>query len=312
MPDLITILGPTATGKTQLAVRLAHLLEGEVISADSRQVYKGMDIGTGKDLADYRIKETTIPHHLIDIAEPGSEYNVFSFQKDFLQVYPQIKARHHLPILCGGTGLYLEAILGGYRLQEVPKNSSLRAALESLTQDELVLKLRTYGPLHNTTDTTDRERTIRAIEIKQYEQENPVKEKLPTIHSVNIGIDFDRSQLRKRITQRLQDRINQGLLKEVETLLTQGITPEQLMFYGLEYRWVTRFIIGEIEYGEMFAGLNTAIHQFAKRQVTWFRRMEKKGIRIHWIDGSLSMDDKVNEALKYIHPGKIHRHSTLT
>jgi tRNA dimethylallyltransferase len=302
MPDLITILGPTATGKTQLAVHLADLLEGEIISADSRQVYRGMDIGTGKDLADYKIKGKTIPYHLVDIADPGTEYNVFAFQRDFLKVYPEIKSRQHLPVLCGGTGLYLDSILGGYRLQEVPENKALRSELKALSLDELVIKLASYGPLHNTTDTTNRERTIRAIEIKEYEKAHTVKEKLPEIHSVNIGVHFERNELRKRITKRLQQRIDKGMLKEVETLLTSGITPEQLMFYGLEYRFVTQFIIGEIDYGDMFARLNTAIHQFAKRQLTWFRRMEKRGIRIHWIDGTLSMADKLSEALKYIDP----------
>ncbi len=300
MPDLITILGPTATGKTQLAVRLAYELNGEIISADSRQVYRGMDIGTGKDLAEYEFKNQKIPYHLVDIADPGTEYNVFTFQRGFLKVYPEILKRNHLPVVCGGSGMYLDAILGGYRLQEVPKNENLRNELESFDQQALVEKLSSYGPLHNTTDTSDRERTIRAIEIKIYQQTHPQKEKLPELHSANFGIYFDRKILRLRITRRLQDRIDHGMIKEVVDLLNSGLKPEQLMFYGLEYRYLTQFVIGEIDYGEMFTKLNTAIHQFAKRQMTWFRRMEKHGIRIHWIDGELSLEDKINECINVI------------
>ncbi len=300
MPDLITILGPTATGKTQLAAHLALELNGEIISADSRQVYRGMDIGTGKDLEDYEIGENKIPYHLVDIADAGTEYNVFAFQRDFLKVYPAILERKHMPILCGGTGMYLEAILGGYRLQEVPENEVLRNELATLNLDELVQKLAAFGPLHNTTDTEDRERAIRAIEIKVFQQAHPHKEKLPEIHSVNIGLQFDRKVVRQRITKRLQQRIDQGMLKEVENLLNSGLKPEQLMFYGLEYRYLTQFIIGESDYGEMFTRLNTAIHQFAKRQETWFRRMEKRGIRIHWIDGELPLEDKISACMNLI------------
>ncbi len=300
MPDLITILGPTATGKTQLAAHLAFELNGEIISADSRQVYRGMDIGTGKDLEDYEVGGNKIPYHLVDIADAGTEYNVFAFQRDFLEVYSAILERKHMPILCGGTGMYLEAVLGGYRLQEVPENEILRNELASLSMDELVQKLVTFGPLHNTTDTEDRERTIRAIEIKVFQQAHPHKEKLPEIHSVNIGLQFNRDTVRQRITKRLQQRIDQGMLKEVENLLNSGLKPEQLMFYGLEYRYLTQFIIGEMDYGEMFTRLNTAIHQFAKRQETWFRRMEKRGIRIHWIDGELPLGDKISACMNLI------------
>ncbi len=302
MPDLVTILGPTATGKTQLATRLAFELDGEIISADSRQVYRGMDIGTGKDLEDYQIKGNKIPYHLIDIVEPGTEYNVFVFQRDFLKVFPEILKRNHLPVVCGGSGMYLEAVLGGYRLQEVPENKILREELFTLSQEELVEKLSAMGSLHNTTDITDRERTIRAIEIKSFEQLHPVKEKSLKVNAINFGIQFDRTVLRQRITKRLQQRINQGMLKEVENLLNSGLKPEQLMYYGLEYRYLTQFIIGELDYGEMFTKLNTAIHQFAKRQVTWFRRMEKRGIRIHWIDGERSLEDKLEFCRKvYAH-----------
>ena len=295
---MVTVLGPTATGKTRLAARLAALLNGEVISADSRQVYRGMDIGTGKDLADYVVDGKQVPYHLVDIAEPGTEYNVFSFQNDFLKAYAGIRQRGHLPVMCGGTGLYLEAVLGGYRLQQVPENTALRAKLEQRSHEELIALLKSYGPLHNTTDVTQRSRTLRAIEIREYEKSHPVKEQLPQIRSVNFGISFPREEVRRRITVRLKQRLENGMLEEVQHLLEKGLQPEQLIFYGLEYRYVTQYVTGELSFNEMFIKLNTAIHQFSKRQMTWFRRMEKKGIPIHWIDGHLPEEEKVAVCLK--------------
>ena len=290
---MVTILGPTATGKTRLAALLAARIDGEVISADSRQVYRGMDIGTGKDLDDYAVAGKTIPHHLVDIADPGTEYNVFLFQKDFLAAYSAVKNRHHLPVLCGGTGLYLEAVLNGYLLRQVPQNAMLREKLRHLSDDGLIDLLKSYGPLHNTTDLTDRQRTLRAIEIREYEKNHPVKEPFPHIASLNFGVAFPREEVRRRITMRLKTRLENGMIEEVRRLLNSGLKPDRLTFYGLEYRYVTQYVTGELSYDEMFARLNTAIHQFSKRQMTWFRRMEKKGIVIHWLDGHLSETEKV-------------------
>ncbi len=295
---MVTILGPTATGKTRLAALLADKAGGEVISADSRQVYRGMDIGTGKDLDDYVVEGKTVPYHLVDIADPGTEYNVFLFQKDFLLAYGEIKNRGRLPVLCGGTGLYLESVLNGYLLRQVPENSPLREKLNPLSDEELVGILKSYGPLHNTTDITDRRRTLRAIEIKEFERKHPVKEKFPLINSLNFGVFFPREEVRRRITQRLKTRLENGMVEEVQRLLHAGLQPEQLTFYGLEYRFVTQFVTGKISYDEMFTGLNTAIHQFSKRQMTWFRRMEKRGVVINWIDGRLSMEEKVRFCLE--------------
>ncbi len=297
---MIAILGPTATGKTRLAALLANKADGEVISADSRQVYRGMDIGTGKDLADYVVNGNKITSHLVDITDPGTEYNVFAFQRDFLHAYTSIRKRGYLPVLCGGTGLYLEAALTGYRLQQVPENLALREKLNTLSDAKLVEILKSYGMLHNTTDVTDRKRTLRAIEIKEFEKLHPVREKLPNINSINFGIAFPRELVRKRITQRLKSRLENGLIEEVKQLLQSGLKPEQLTFYGLEYRYVTQYVTGEISYDKMFSKLNTAIHQFSKRQMTWFRRMEKRGTVIRWVDGRLPEKDKVDACLKII------------
>ena len=300
MSELITILGPTATGKTKLATLLAHRIGGEIISADSRQVYRGMDIGTGKDLDDFVLDGKTIPYHLINIANPGDEYNVFSFQSDFLKAYRSILAKNRQPILCGGTGLYLEAALSGYRFRQVPKNFQLRKKLESLSHQTLITMLKRYGALHNTTDITQRERTIRAIEIRQYQQDFPEENPFPKINSLNIGLRFERNIVRQRITQRLKQRLENGLIEEVQRLIASGLNPEQLTFYGLEYRYVTQYVTGEIDYQTLFDKLNIAIHQFSKRQATWFRKMEKQGIVIHWIEGSLSEKEKVNLCMNLI------------
>jgi tRNA dimethylallyltransferase len=294
-PRMITILGPTATGKTSLAALVAHRLDGEIISADSRQVYRGMDLGTGKDYDDYIVGGKNIPCHLVDIAEPGYEYNVFEFQRDFLKTFEDITGRGKIPVLCGGTGMYLEAVLSGYLLQEVPENHDLRKELESKSLNQLNQILAGYRKTHNITDATDKKRAIRAIEIEEYKKRNPQdKHGFPEIDHQIFGIHFERDEIRERITFRLKQRLDEGMVDEVKTLLNLGLKPGQLTFYGLEYRYLTEYVTGKISYDEMFKFLNTAIHQFAKRQMTWFRRMEKKGIRIEWIDGSLRMGEKVD------------------
>ena len=294
MNDLITIMGATATGKTKLAVALASLLDGEIISADSRQVYRGMDIGTGKDLEEYTFNGKQIPYHLIDIVEPGYEYNVYEFYRDFFVAYDEIVSRDKMPLLCGGTGMYLDAVIRGYKLDRVPVNRILRGKLESLDDTELIKLLESYGSLHNTTDTKDRERLVRAIEIADFKKRNAGLENKPRlVNSINFGIKYDRETIRSRITDRLHERLEHGMLDEVKELLDKGLSPEQLMFYGLEYKYLTMHVTGEIGYDEMFSLLNTSIHQFAKRQMTWFRRMEKNGVKIHWIDGNIDLDSKL-------------------
>ena len=292
--DLIVITGPTATGKTRLAAELADIMQAEVISADSRQVYKGMDIGTGKDLADYVVSGRVVPVHLVDMVEPGYEYNVFEFQNNFLKAFGSIRQRDKQAIMCGGTGLYIEAALAKYRLLKVPVNNKLRNQLSDLTQDELVQNLASMRKLHNTTDLTDRKRLIRAIEIENYNTNHPDERKdFPEFSHIIFGVSFPRTVIRERITARLKHRLETGMLKEVEQLLKAGLKPDQLTFYGLEYNYVTQYITGEINYDEMFNLLNTAIHQFAKRQMTWYRRMERNGFNIHWVEGSLSNEQKL-------------------
>lgn len=300
-PPLIVITGPTATGKTRLAAQLASVLGGEIISADSRQVYRGMDFGTGKDFADYLINGKLIPYHLIDIVDPGYEYNVFEFQQDFLKAYQHILKRHKQPILCGGTGMYIEAAIGGYHLEKVPRDEDLRKKLLGLTWQELTEMLASMRPLHNTTDTTERERLLRAIEIETYARHHPKNTfNYPVLNPILFGILLDRSEIRSRITQRLKNRLERGMLDEINKLIKTGVKPEQLIFYGLEYRYLTEYATGIISYDEMFRKLNTAIHQFAKKQMTWFRRMEKHGHVIHWIDGKLPMEEKVQAIIEKI------------
>ncbi len=298
--NLITILGPTATGKTGLAAYLASRLNGEVISADSRQIYRGMDLGTGKDYADYFVDGVEIPSHLVDIENAGVHYNVFRFQTDFIQVFEEIRSRNKFPVLCGGSGLYIEAVLKNYRLIEVPPNKELRKELEGKTLVELTEILKNLKPkLHNHTDVETDRRAIRAIEIEKYYAENPqFDSSFPEINSLNIGIDFDRDLRRQRITARLKQRLEEGMLDEVQKLLDSGLTPEQLIYYGLEYKYLTLHLTGELSYDEMFRQLEIAIHQFAKRQMTWFRGMEKRGTKIHWINGHLPMEEKVEEILR--------------
>ncbi len=293
--DLIVITGPTATGKTRLAAELAFELDAEIIGADSRQVYRGMDVGTGKDLADYIVNGKIIPAHLVDMVEPGYEFNVFEFQEEFFKAFQHIRKRGKQAIMCGGTGMYIEAALAGYKMLKVPENPSLRKKLETQTHEELVERLAAMRPLHNTTDVTLRDRLIRAIEIGTYQQaHSDEKQATPDFSKIIFALDFPRQVVRERITQRLKLRLETGMIEEIQKLLKSGLKPEQLTFYGLEYKYITLYVIGEISRNEMFSRLNTAIHQFAKRQMTWFRRMEKNGFEIHWIDGMLDNPQKIN------------------
>ena len=283
--DLITILGPTASGKTALAVALAYELKTEIISGDSRQVYRRMDLGTGKDLKDYVVDGHFVPYHLIDIVEPGTKYNLFEYQRDFLKVYEALKARRMLPILCGGTGLYIESVLKGYNLMPVPENPDLRANLAQKSLPELTEILSSYKVLHNTTDVDTVKRAIRAIEIEEYYRLHPTEARaFPEIRSLVIGVDIERDLRRNKITKRLRQRLDEGMIDEIKGLLDEGIPAEDLIYYGLEYKYLTRYVLGELTYEEMFCGLETAIHQFAKRQMTWFRGMERRGIKINWLD----------------------------
>ncbi len=298
---LITVLGPTAVGKTTFAAHLALVLDAEIISADSRQVFRGMDIGTGKDISDYKIADRVIPSHLIDIAEPGTEYNVFQFQQDFRVARDLIISRGKTPLLCGGTGLYLESVLLGYNLVEAPYNESLRQEINELTNDELIRRISSQRDLHNTTDILDRERLIRALEIEWFKQQSKEQRiESDFNHTPVLGIRFDRKTVRERITARLSQRLNEGMIDEVQHLLDIGISKDRLMFYGLEYKYVSMYLSGELNYDEMFRLLNTAIHQFAKRQMTWFRRMENKGIRIFWLEGENGLQFNLAKAINYI------------
>ena len=283
--DLITILGPTASGKTLFAAELAAELDTEIISADSRQIYRGMDLGTGKDIADYTVNGRLIPYHLINIADPGYKYNVFEYQRDFLDAYKTIKQKGCLPVLCGGTGMYMESVLKGYKLLPVPENPELRSNLLGKSLEELTRILKSYKSLHNTTDVDTAKRAIRAIEIEEYYAHTPVDEcSFPQLDSLIIGMDIDRELRRKKITKRLRQRLDEGMVDEVRRLLEQGIQPDDLIYYGLEYKYLTLYVIGQLTYNEMFSQLEIAIHQFAKRQMTWFRGMERRGFTIHWID----------------------------
>lgn len=293
--NLITILGATASGKTSVATHLAAKMNGEIISADSRQVYRGMDIGTGKDLADYTVNGQPVPYHLLDIVDAGYEYNVFEYQRDFIQAFNDIQHREKFPIVCGGSGMYIEAVLKGYKLINVPVNEALRAELASKTLPELAEILKQYKPLHNNSDTETTKRAIRAIEIEVYYQthDRPTDD-YPAINSLIVGVKFDRETRRQRITQRLKQRLDEGMLDEVRNLLDKGISPDALIYYGLEYKFLTQHLIGQLRFDEMFTQLETAIHQFSKRQMTWFRKMERDGFDIRWLDGDMPTDEKLD------------------
>lgn len=308
--DLIAIIGPTASGKTSLATALAYDLDSEIISGDSRQVYRGMDIGTGKDLEDYVVEGRQIPYHLIDIVEPGYKYNVFEYQRDFLKAYEDICRRGKLPILCGGTGMYVESVLKGYRLLPVSENPALRERLSGKSLDELTAILSTYKKLHNSTDVDTVKRAVRAIEIEEYYRQTPVQEReFPHLKSLIIGVSIDRDLRRKKISERLRERLDAGMVEEVRGLLDQGIAPEDLIYYGLEYKYLTLYVTGQMTHAEMVHDLEIAIHQFAKRQMTWFRGMERRGFNIHWIDACLPLTDKLEQiktllaAGRWVHPG---------
>lgn len=299
--DIITVLGPTATGKTTFAVHLAKCLSTEIISADSRQVYKGMDIGTGKDLKDFLIDNQTIKYHLIDIIEAGKKYNVYEYQNDFLKVYNKLKEKQKLPILCGGTGLYIEAVLKGYKLIHVPVNEQLRSDLEKKSLSELAEMLEKMKKMHNTSDIDTKKRAIRSIEIETFYQNNPqINLDYPQINPLIFGINHERYEVKKRITQRLKQRLEEGMIEEAKNLLDKGIPFETLEYYGLEYKFLSQFLQKKLTYDEMFRKLNIAIHQFSKRQMTWFRKMERNGFKIHWIDGTLAIESKVEIALNTI------------
>jgi tRNA dimethylallyltransferase len=298
---MLTILGPTATGKTSFAAHIAAQLNGEIISADSRQVYRGMDIGTGKDYDDYIVDALSIPYHLIDIVDPGYEYNVFEFRRDFMAAYNDILYREKYPILCGGTGMYIESILKGYTLVNVEVNKKIRQDLESKTDEELIRILVSYKVPHNITDTSDRQRLIRAIEIQEYYKLHPNEViDYENIDSIIFGLSLERQKVRDRITARLHWRLEHGMVEEVERLLDEGVSSEKLLFYGLEYKFITKYILGEIGYDVMVKRLNIAIHQFSKRQMTWFRRMERAGFQINWIDGELSMGERLEKVFNVL------------
>lgn len=303
--DMLTILGPTASGKTAFAVQLAKELEAEIISADSRQIYRRMDIGTGKDLSDYQIEGKNIPYHLIDIADAGYKYNLFEYQRDFKNVYEDLRRRSVFPILCGGTGLYLESVLKGYKMMPVPQNEALRESLSGKTLEELTQILSTYKTLHNTTDVDTAKRAIRAIEIQEYYKTHPQEfVEFPEINSLIVGVDISRELRRERISQRLRARLDEGMVQEVRDILASGVSPEDMIYYGLEYKYLTLYIIGEMSYESMVSELEIAIHQFAKRQMTWFRGMERRGFKIHWIDYELKMSEKVEQVLSLLNNDK--------
>ena len=298
---LITILGPTASGKTALAAALAERIDAEIISGDSRQVYRMMDIGTGKDLADYTVNGKKIPFHLIDIHDPGYKYNVFEYQHDFHKAYASILEKGKQAILCGGTGMYIEAVLKGFKLLDVPQNPALREALKGKSLAELERILASYKTLHNKTDVDSAQRAIRAIEIEEfYKTQAPDQREYAPIDSLIIGIHIERDARRDRVSKRLRERLAAGMIEEVQTLLAKGIAPEDLLYYGLEYKYLTQYVIGELTYEEMYRKLEIAIHQFAKRQMTWFRGMERRGIQIHWLEASSPMEDKVAQIRRWL------------
>lgn len=300
--QLITVLGPTASGKTSFAAALAAHLDTEIISGDSRQVYRSMDIGTGKDLAEYTVNGKAIPYHLIDICDPGYKYNVFEYQHDFFRAYTAVREKGKLPVLCGGTGMYMEAVLKGYKLLDVPENPALRESLKDKSLQELEQILAGYKVLHNKTDVDTAQRAIRAIEIEEYyKNQAPERTKYDPLHSLIIGIEIDRELRRKKISERLRARLEEGMIEEVKQILATGVAPEDLIYYGLEYKFLTLYILGELSYEEMISRLEIAIHQFAKRQMTWFRGMERRGFTIHWLQATLPTEEKIEQILHILH-----------
>ena len=301
--NLLVILGPTASGKTTFAAHLAQRLDGEIISADSRQIYRGMDLGTGKDIEDYTIDGYTIPHHLIDIVDAGYKYNVFEYQADFFKAFEQVQKNNRLPIMCGGTGMYIESVLKKYKLINVPVDQALRDSLQGKNLEELTEVLSSYKSLHNQTDTDTVKRAIRAIEIEEYYQKNPeIVVELPSIKPLIIGVNIDREERRRKITNRLKKRLDEGMVDEVKQLIESGVAPEDLIYYGLEYKFLTMHVTGELSYNQMFDKLNVAIHQFAKRQMTWFRGMERKGANIHWLNVEEPMEQRLDKVISLLKP----------
>jgi len=295
--NLVVVLGPTASGKTPLAVNLAHKIKGEIISADSRQVYRSMDLGTGKDLDEYYINGELIPYHLIDIADAGYKYNVYHYQTDFFKAFEEINKRGNFPVMCGGTGMYIEAVLSHFKMVHVPSNPALRSELDGKSLEELTQILATFKKLHNKSDVDTIKRAVRGIEIETYYKDNPeIEVDLPELKPLIIGVDIDRELRREKITRRLKARLEEGMVEEVRAILDKGVLPEDLIYYGLEYKYLTQYVIGEISYDEMFEGLNIAIHQFAKRQMTWFRKMERSGFNIRWVKAT----DPINERVDFI------------
>lgn len=296
--DLLVVTGPTASGKTSLAAALALRLNGEIISADSRQIYQKMNLGTGKDYSDYMIGEKKIPYHLIDIADPGYKYNVFEFQRDFINVLNDLRSRDIFPVVCGGSGMYIDSVVSGYRMFEVPPDKVLRASLEKKSLAELTEILSGYKRLHNKTDIDTKKRAIRAIEIERYYSTGKEKQtQFPVTNPLIVGVLYSREKRRERISERLRQRFEEGMIDEVKELLSQGLDPETLIYYGLEYKYITLYITGRLSYDEMYRLLEIAIHQFAKRQMTWFRGMERRGIKIHWLDGELPLENKVEQVI---------------
>ena len=301
MNTLITIIGPTASGKTVLTAQLADRISGEIISGDSRQVYRGMDIGTGKDLIDYTVDGKLIPYYIVDVVDAGQKYNVYEFQQDFVKAYNTIIEKKKQPILCGGTGMYIEAALKGYKLIHVPSNPDFREICEQKTDEELIAELKTYKDLHNQTDIDNRRRMIRALEIEHYYASNPkIEFDYPQFLPILIGVSIDVETRRSRIDTRLKQRLNEGMVDEVKALIDRGVPTETLLYYGLEYKFLTQYLLNQLSYDEMVTQLNIAIHQFAKRQMTWFRGMERRGMKIHWIDGMKPMPERVLDCLQII------------
>ena len=299
--DLLAITGPTASGKTSLAAALAFRLDGEIISADSRQLYRQMNLGTGKDYSDYIVGGKQIPYHLIDVADPGYKYSVFEYQREFIKVLGDIRSRDKFPVVCGGSGMYIDSIVSGYRMAEVPPDPALRASLENKSIEELAEILASYRKLHNKTDIDTRKRAVRAIEIERYIRlEKGNRRYFPEINPLIVGVLFTREVRRQRISERLRSRLDEGMVDEVRQLINNGIAPETLIYYGLEYKYITLYLTGKITYDEMYGSLESAIHQFAKRQMTWFRGMERKGVTIHWVDGELPMEEKVKKVVELL------------